>query len=145
MVFDLHTTRRFAEKVIASSGLDDRITFHPGDYKNDAVPGGFDVVWMSHILHAESEQTCEELVRKAVCALEPGGMILIQDFYLNDNTDGPLFPALFSLNMLLGTNRGQSYSEQQVFRMLKKAGITDIRRVDYEGPTQSGIITGRKP
>jgi hypothetical protein len=31
--------------------------------------------------------------------------------------DSPLFPALFSLNMLPGTDSGKAYSEQQLMDM----------------------------
>jgi len=56
--------------------------------------------------------------------------------------DSPLFPALFSLNMLMGTSYGQAYSEKQLSDMLTGAGVRDIRRLDFRGPNDSGIITG---
>jgi len=57
--------------------------------------------------------------------------------------DGPLFPALFSLNMLLGTESGQSYSEEQIIDMLAAAGAKDIRRIPVQSPNDSGIIVGK--
>jgi len=39
---------------------------------------------------------------------------MVQEFILDDTMDGPLFPALFSLNMLLGTPQGRSYSQKQL-------------------------------
>jgi len=74
--------------------------------------------------------------------LEPGGMIIIHDFILNNSLDGPLFPALFSLNMLLGTESGQSYSEEQIIDMLAAAGAGDIRRIAIQSPNDSGILVG---
>jgi hypothetical protein len=56
--------------------------------------------------------------------------------------DGPLFPAFFSLNMLLGTARGQSYSEKQIMDMLAGAGVREIRRAAFQGPNDSGVIIG---
>lgn len=50
--------------------------------------------------------------------------------------------ALFSLNMLLGTPHGQSYSEKQIMDMLSEAGVRDIRRIFIEAPNDSGIMTG---
>ena len=58
--------------------------------------------------------------------------------------DGPLFPALFSLNMLLGTAHGQCYSEEQITDMLSANGVGDIRRLPYRGLTESSIIVGKK-
>ena len=56
--------------------------------------------------------------------------------------DSPLFPALFSLNMLLGTDSGQAYPEQQLMDMLAAAGAKDIKRLAVQTPNDSGIITG---
>jgi predicted O-methyltransferase YrrM len=143
VVFDLPTTQPFAENVIKKHNLSDRIAFVPGDYLKDAITGRYDVVWISHILHAEGRSVCETIIAKAAKALNPGGLMLVHDFILNDSMDGPLFPALFALNMLQGTSAGQSYSESQIRIMMEKAGIGDIQRLSYCGPTESGIISGK--
>ncbi len=105
-VYDLPTTRPFAERTIERFGLKERIDFQEGDFLRDKINGSFDVAWLSHILHGEGPEGCARLVEKAVTALEPGGLIMIHEFILNDDQAGPLFPALFSLNMLLGTEAG---------------------------------------
>jgi hypothetical protein len=56
--------------------------------------------------------------------------------------DGPLFPAMFSLNMLLGTPKGQTYSERQISDMLSGAGAKEIRRIPFDTPNDSGVIIG---
>jgi len=144
-VFDLATTRPYAEKVISKFGVEDRITFTDGNYLVDAINGAYDVAWLSHILHAEGPEDCEGIIQKAVSALRPGGMIIIHEFILDNTKDGPLFPALFSLNMLLGTPGGKSYSEEELAAMLQKAGVKKIKRRPFKGPTDSGIITGIVP
>ena len=141
-VYDLPTTRPFAEKTIQRFKLADRINFMDGNYLEDPVEGNYDVAWLSHILHGEGPDDCRMIIKKAVAALEPGGMIIIHDFILNNSMDGPLFPALFSLNMLLGTESGQSYSEEQIIDMLVAAGVRDIRRIAITTPNDSGIIVG---
>ena len=141
-VYDLPTTRPFAEKTIAKFNLQDRIDFKDVDYLEEEIEGIYDVAWLSHILHGEGPEECRKIIGKAVSALEPGGMILIHDFILNNSMDGPLFPALFSLNMLLGTPAGQSYSEKQISDMLSEVGVREIRRIFFESPNDSGIITG---
>ncbi len=142
VVFDLPSTQPFAEETIHRHDLSDRIQFLEGDYLTDDIEGCYDVIWISHILHAESPATCEKLIEKAVAALEPGGALLIHDFILNDSMDGPPFGALFALNMLLGTSEGQSYSEKQIGEMMQKAGVIQIQRLAYRGPTDSGIMSG---
>jgi ubiquinone/menaquinone biosynthesis C-methylase UbiE len=141
-VFDLPTTRPFAEKTIKKFDLSDRIDFMDGNYLEDRISGRFDVAWLSHILHGEGPDDCLKILKKTVAVLEPEGLIVIHDFILNNSMDGPLFPALFSLNMLLGTTSGQSYSEDQIADMLSRAGVKDIRRIPFESPNDSGIMLG---
>jgi SAM-dependent methyltransferase len=144
VVFDLATTRPFAEKTIARYGLSDRIRFLPGDFLADKISGDFDVVWLSQILHGDGPDDCHRIVAKAAEALQPGGEMLIQEFILEASMDRPLLPALFSLNMLLGTEKGQSYSEPQLREMMSRAGIERIERLSYKGAMDSGILRGFK-
>jgi hypothetical protein len=141
-VYDLSTTRPFAEKTIAGFGLSHRIDFQEGDYTNTGIKGKFDVAWLSHILHGESPESCRDIMQKVKAALDPGGMIIVHEFILNDTMDGPLFPALFSLNMLLGTDGGRSYSVSQIGEMLSEAGAKNIRRIPVKTPNDSGVILG---
>ncbi len=143
-VYDLPATRPFAEKTIARFGLDDRISFEDGDFIAEGISGSYDVAWLSHILHSEDPAGCATIIEKAVSALEPDGLILVHEFILDDTRDAPLFPALFSLNMLLGTTSGQAYSQQEVVSMLSTGGIQDVHRLDLELPNGAGVIAGRK-
>lgn len=141
-VYDLPTTRPFAEKTIAKFNLQDRIDFKDTNYLEEDIEGVFDVAWLSHILHGESFEDGLKIVRKAVSTLESGSLIIIHEFILNNTMDGPLFPALFSLNMLLGTSGGQAYSEEQLIAMLTNAGVRDFQRIYFDSPNDSGILTG---
>ncbi len=145
VVYDLPSTRRFAEQTIARFGLSARISFEAGDFDSDGIRGSFDVAWLSHILHSSGPDGCAAVLKKAVAALEPGGTIMVQEFILDDSMDGPLFPALFSLNMLLGTPGGQAYSQAQLFEMLAAAGVGDLRRLPLELPSGAGVIAGSVP
>ena len=141
-VYDLKTTRPFAEKTIARFGLSERIAFQDGNYVQEDIRGTFDAAWLSQILHGEGPEEAQRIIQKAAAVLEPGGQILVHEFLLNNTLDGPLHPALFSLNMLLGTAHGQSYSEQQIMDMLAKAGAKEIRRLPLQTPNDSGVIQG---
>ncbi|MCP4147751.1 MAG: SAM-dependent methyltransferase, partial [bacterium] len=143
-VFDLPATRSFAEGNFAKHGLADRIEFIEGNFNNDAIPGQYDAIWMSHILHGEGDDACAGMIKKAVAALAPGGKIIIHEFILENNRTEPLFPALFSLNMFLHTAKGKSYTEKELSAMLAAEGITEIQRIKVQTPTDSGLIWGVK-
>ena len=73
---------------------------------------------------------------------DSGGMILVHDFILDDSKDGPEFPALFSLNMLLSGNGGRSYSQREIIAMLESAGVADLQRHPFRAKNDSSIIYG---
>ena len=141
-VYDLPGTKPFAESTIRRFEVSDRVDFQAGDYLEDEVPGRYDVVWLSQILHGEGPEEAQQMVHKAASVLEPGGLILVHEFLLNNTLDGPLFPAIFSLNMLVNTETGQSYSEDQIVDMLARAGAVEIKRLPVQTPNDSGIIQG---
>jgi SAM-dependent methyltransferase len=145
VVCDLPTSRAFAEKTVARFGLSRRIGFVARDFETEELPAGFDVVWLSHVLHSAGPATCAAVLKKAVSTMEPGGMILVQEFILDDTLDAPLFPALFSLNMLIGTPDGQAYCEKDLLDMLGAAGVTDLRRIPLQLPSGAGVIAGTVP
>jgi SAM-dependent methyltransferase len=143
-VFDLPTTRVFAEKTIERFGLKDRVDFAEGSYTDERVnlEREYDVAWISHNLHGEGPETAEKVVAHAVSAVKPGGLVLIHEFILNDDKSGPLFPALFSINMLVGTENGRAYSEGELKGMLERNGVTDVKRLDIKAAVTSGVICG---
>jgi SAM-dependent methyltransferase len=144
-VIDLPTTQPFAEKTIQKMGMNDRVGFIACDYLKDEIPGGYDAVWLSQILHGESADGCLRIINKAFRCLNPGGVAVIHEFILDDTLDSPLFPALFSLNMLLGTEGGRAYSQAQLAGMLETAGFVDVHRLAFTGPNDSGLIQCVKP
>ncbi|GAB6907343.1 conserved hypothetical protein [Desulfosarcina cetonica] len=144
-VIDLPTTRPFAEETIRRMGMAERIRFVAGDYLHEAIDGHYDAVWMSHILHGESPDNCQRIIQKAADCLNPGGLAVIHEFILNNDLAGPLFPTLFSLNMLLATQGGQAYSDAQLSAMLSQAGLEAVERIEFTGPNDSGLIRATKP
>jgi SAM-dependent methyltransferase len=146
VILDRPTTEPFARETVARFGLTGRIDFIGGDFTVDPFGGGpYDVAWLSHILHSNSEADCQQCLEKTAAVLEPGGLILIHEFILNDAKDGPEFPALFALNMLLGTEGGRSYSRAEIAGMLTAAGFTDIAHHECRTANDSSVISGRKP
>lgn len=142
-VFDRASTRPFAEKIAAQFGVQDRVDFSTGDFHLDPIPGTYDVTWLSQIIHSNSPEECRALIKKSASVMEPGGLMMIHDFFLEDDMAGPLFPAMFSLNMLLNNN-GRSYSEQETREMMSDSGLTDIKRLPFQGANDSAILTGTK-
>ena len=142
-VLDRLTTRPFAMETAELFGMEGRITFQAGDFTEDDIKGRYDVAWLSHILHSNGPEVCEKILAKTVSVMESGGLIMIHEFFLNETMDGPLFPALFSLNMLINNEQGRSYSDMEMRQMMRQVGIRDIHRLEsYMGPNDSYVLCG---
>ena len=55
-IYDLPTTRPFAEGIVAEYDMSKRIDFVGGDFTADEIKGRYDAAWLSHILHGESAE-----------------------------------------------------------------------------------------
>jgi (2Fe-2S) ferredoxin/predicted O-methyltransferase YrrM len=130
-----------AQDYIQKAGLADRITTRVGDMLRDPLGKNFDLVLVSAICHMFSPAENRDLLQCAFSALAPKGQIIVQDFILEPSKTAPRAAALFSLNMLVGTRSGSSYSEPEYVSWLRDAGFSDVRRVRLPGGL-SGLMIG---
>jgi ubiquinone/menaquinone biosynthesis C-methylase UbiE len=141
-VFDLSNVVPLTKKYIKGEGLSNKIKVVVGDYNVNALPGGFDAVFLSAIIHMNSPEQNKALFRKARFALRDSGQIIIQDFIMDEDRVNPPFGAFFALNMLAVTRSGDTYTESEVRAWLEEAGFEKIARKDTE--TGTSLIMGRK-
>jgi (2Fe-2S) ferredoxin len=140
-VLDLPEVVILAGEYISKAGLSGRIQTLPGDMLTASLPRDYDLVLISAICHMFGGEENRALLARVHGALVAGGRIVIQDFILEPDKTAPRFAALFSLNMLVGTHQGASYSEPEYGTWLRDAGFTDIRRVRLPGPSGLMIAT----
>ncbi len=140
-ILDVGDVVPIARRHIAEAGLSDRVKVREGDLRTSDFGTGFDLVWISAICHMLDEQENREFVARSCAALAPGGRIVISDFILDPDRTGPRQSALFALNMLVGTARGNTYTEAEYAEWLRAAGATGIRRIAMPGPAH--LIVGQ--
>jgi predicted O-methyltransferase YrrM len=144
-VFDLPHVCEIAAGKIAAAGLEERIGTVSGDFLADAeLPGGYDVLLFSMILHDWDEDTNRKLLAKAYAALEPGGQVIVSELLLDADRTGPAPAALMGMNMLVETTGGRNYSDAQYAAWLADAGFTDVRTVRIDAPGANGAVLGTK-
>jgi predicted O-methyltransferase YrrM len=141
-ILDLPAVVPIAERHIARAGVQDRVKVRAGDLGRDDYGSGYDLVFISAICHMLGPEENLDMLRKCYAALAPGGRVTIQDFILEAGKTAPLHAALFSLNMLVGTERGSSYSEEEYAAWLRHTGFVETRRVRLPGPT--GLMIARR-
>ena len=141
-IFDLPTSEKFAMGVVERYALKDRVDFAGGDFLESPLPEGYDVAWLSQVLHGEAPAEATRLVARAAKTLIGGGMVAIQEFFVDDDRKGPVASALFGLNMLAGTVGGQAYTWTEVTTMLEEAGAVSVERLPVSLPGGCGILLG---
>jgi len=128
---------------IREAGLEGRIRVRAGDLRADQFGTGYDLVLVFAICHMLSPEENRDLFRRIFSALAPGGRVAVQDFILNADKTAPREGALFSLNMLVGTEAGASYSELEYRAWLEQAGFREIRMVSLEKAPSSLMLAVR--
>ena len=72
------------------------------------------------------------LIKKCYSALNKNGKIIIQDWIMNNDRTQPTSGAIFAINMLVGTEAGDCFTEQEVTEILSSAGFATISRIEFE-------------
>jgi 2-polyprenyl-3-methyl-5-hydroxy-6-metoxy-1,4-benzoquinol methylase len=142
VVFDLPDVVPLAQFYINEAGLAHRMTVQIGDYETDDFGSGFDLVLFSAIIHINSPKSNQRLMQKAWSALNPGGQVVVSDFIMNEDRIHPTRGAIFSINMLVATQSGDTYTESEVRTWMETAGFARLDRRDTaSGPS---LIIGWK-
>ena len=131
-IFDLSSVLPITKIFLDKEGFSDRIKTHAGDYTKDDLPEGFDLVFLSAIIHSNSLAINQELIKKCYCSLNQNGKIVIQDWIMNNDRTQPAGGAVFAINMLVGTEAGDCFTEQEVTGMLKVSGFQNISKIELE-------------
>lgn len=133
---------KVAREFVHESRTKDRIEIVEGNLLTDDLTVRGDVVLVSQVLHGMSEQQCRNLLTKCYKWTLPAGIVIVHEFVLNESKSGPLYPALFALNMLITTQEGNSYTKGELTGWLQDAGYVEISYHSTSGP--STFIIGHK-
>lgn len=144
VIFDLPVGIAQARKRFAGAELAPRVTLVAGDYTTDDLPGGCDFAWISAIIHQMGRRESRQLYAKARAALNPGGLVAVRDYVMDDDRTTPVDGALFGINMLVNTPHGMVYTFQDIREDLEAAGFTDVKHA-VDVPTMCAVVTARNP
>ncbi len=142
-VFDLPRPIIIAQEQIAKHRLTGRIATLAGNFLEDDIGSGYDFIWVSQILHSHDEKQCHLIIGKCVHALNLGGTLAIQDFYLNKDGASPLGPAMFGVHMLAVTPRGRAYTWGEVAEWMAQAGLSPAEHIRYD-QGEASFLTAKK-
>jgi SAM-dependent methyltransferase len=136
----IEITRRTA----ARCGVGERCAFVAGDIDAADFGAGYNVATLGHILHSEGAERSRKLLYKTYQAMAPGGTIVIAEFLVNADRRGPVNGLLFDVNMLVHTDhteKGGTYSFEEIRGWLEECGFRDARTVPSPGPSPLILAT----
>jgi SAM-dependent methyltransferase len=141
-VFDTPETEPIALDFFQKSKVTNKLKFMGGDFLNDDFGRNYDVVLLSSILHIYGPAENIALLQRVNNALKAPGKIIIRDFGLNKDKISPEIGVLFAVNMLINTDRGNSYSYDEMKSWLNETGFGHVRRKTLDGRMM--LIEARK-
>lgn len=116
------------------------ISTEAGDM-NDALPEGpFDAIYFGNTSHMYGPEENRALFERMSGPLVSGGLLVIREFVRGMSEDA----ALFALNMLVTTSRGNTYTATEYEEWLRAAGFEDIEIIPVPG-RGTHLILARNP
>jgi SAM-dependent methyltransferase len=122
-ILDFPETTETARRYAAEAGMSDRVAHVQGNALTTEWPGAQDVVLMSYVWSAVGGNDIRTLARRAFEALKPGGRVLVHDFMVNDQHDGPRFAAWYLLAALPDNPDAECLTPGFVEAALRDAGF----------------------
>jgi cyclopropane fatty-acyl-phospholipid synthase-like methyltransferase len=141
-VFDTPETEPIASDFFKKSAVSKKLKFMGGDFLKDDFGRNYDAVLLSSILHIYGPEENITLLRRVNNALKGPGKLIIRDFGLNKDKISPEIGVLFAVNMLINTDRGNSYSYDEMKSWLHETGFGRVHRKTLEGRMM--LIEARK-
>jgi len=143
IVFDLDSVATLATERVHDAGLAERVRVETGNFKEDALPAGFDVALLANLLSVSSVDTNRALLARIFAALPSGGGIILSGWILDDERTSPLVPVLFCLEDIIWRAPDVERSVSTYTRWLADAGFVDVATSPFSPPWR--MVTGRKP
>lgn len=124
-VLDLPEVIELMKEHLAAAGL----SAVGGDFNEGLPEGPFDAVYLGSVSHIYGPEENQALIKRVAETLAPGGLIAIRDFIRGVSRGA----ALFAVNMVVNTDSGDTYTEEQYRGWLDAAGFEGIEVIPIPG------------
>ncbi len=117
-VFDLPEVVELMKERLSAAG----ISSVGGDFNEGLPEGPFDAAYLGSVSHIYGPEENLTLIKRVAASLSPGGLIAIRDFVRGLSKGA----ALFAVNMLVNTESGNTYTEEDYRGWLGAAGFEGV-------------------
>ena len=146
ILVDLPLTLGVAAEEIEARGMTGRIDLVACDFYHEplSLQAQADLVLVSQVLHAEGPKENQALLQRIARIVAPGGhLAVVENMVQHHDRSRPAAGALFAVNMLAGTERGRTYSAEEISQWMEAAGLEVGPCQEISERTQ--MVVGGKP
>jgi SAM-dependent methyltransferase len=142
---DLPEILEIAAEVQARYPLRNAVHYLPLDLEHEDVSGSYDLVLVSNTLHMLGERESRRLLRRLYPVVAPGGSLVVQAQYLNDDRMGGRWPIFLDLVQLCVTREGRNHTVAETTAWLEEAGFTDIQYCPMSAFNTNAFLRAYRP
>jgi demethylspheroidene O-methyltransferase len=143
MLFDLPPVAVSAARRFVDLGLSARASTSGGDFLNDDLPRGADVISLVRVIHDHNDAAALKILAAVHAALPPKGVLLLAEPMMGTPGAEPVGDAYFGF-YLLAMGRGRPRTPAELREMLAATGFSSSRLIRTRQPLQSRLIVAHK-
>lgn len=144
MLFDLPAVAERARDKLGQAGLTRRTQVFAGDFRNDPLPEGADLITLVRVILDHDDETALKILKAARRALPPGGTLLLAEAMAETPGAETVGAAYFAF-YLMAMGRGRPRSPVRLTALLEQAGFENIRFSSGKRVLRTGILTASAP
>jgi demethylspheroidene O-methyltransferase len=138
-LFDLPEVAEAGRALLAERFGAERVSAHPGNFFEDPIPPGYDIVSLVRILHDHDDEPAMKLLRNIRASLSPGARLMIAEPMARIPGAEGMGEAFFGL-YLWAMGSGRPRSLREIREMLRSAGFARTRSIATLQPVNASII-----
>lgn len=138
-LFDLPEVAEEGARILAERFGESRVSAHPGNFFEDTIPTGYDVVSLVRILHDHDDGPASRLLTNIHRSLAPGAQLLIAEPMARAPGAEGMGEAFFGM-YLWAMGSGRARSAEEIAAMARAAGFARTRIVPTPQPVNAGIV-----
>jgi 3-hydroxy-5-methyl-1-naphthoate 3-O-methyltransferase len=118
-----------ARRLAGARNMTDRVEFVACDARHYTPDQPFDTILVSNTLHMIGPEGSIELLKRCHRMLTPGGQLIVQAQYLNDDRVSPRWPTLLNLIQRVATPEGRNHSVGETTEWMQRAGFQNVKHM----------------
>lgn len=142
-VYDRPEMEKVCMDNLKSSGVADRVSFKRKNILSDPIDSRCDGILLSNVLHLFTQEDNRQLLKRCAQALNPGGLLVVHDFFLDEQHTGNIPSLLFSIDwLLIGSKFHMSPRDMEL--CVKDSGLVVSAVKQFDSLPTSIIVLEKK-